>query len=833
MTLLKTGTGSGGFLFVDLDTRLDAAEARLDSAETVLPAPALNGVYPLLPVSGSTMTLKAVNASNGTDTVNMSRFRVPVADDVNLFAPVWAGWGIQQDVDPADSGALLKEVDVPNTVRVSAAVETLDGRLFQLSAGGSRQWTVQPGGEIQNDPVDIDVKASDGYFWLRCRVEVDAGDVWWEGRAVSTTVSGEKVVKYTVDPTLNYQTAVLALTPNVYWSLDAATGGTDLSGSGNTGVAKTQLGALGGTTIGAALGAFPGGGTEFNGFDQVVGSSYAPFIAGQPFSAAGMAYQDTAGIGTLIGGDGAGLPPSLRILANGDVDFVPLIGGTHVTWTGAWSGLTGAWTHWAFTFDDAANTTELWVNGVSKGSKACPSNFDATAGNFQVGGFQNTTSPFDGRMVHVAGFANQSIVQADVDTMYAAFLTEVSDQTAATGALSTLGSSSATSGNAHAPVLLAGKFGPLVRKPIVSIWGDSITEGVGDTPDATDGFATKACRNANIPSVKCGKGSERGVTQTVSSRLARRLAMADGATHAIYEHGTNDYRSPVTRSTPVYLTANTTINAYRLKNRGQKVYATTLVPAASSTDVWATLGNQTVHVQDSWRTRYNDWLRAGAPLAQTTLTVAGVINGATISNLGSTASFPTSGVAIIDGNIIHYTGKTATTLTGCAAAIAPYAAAATVSIPAGTLVFAPTGWVATTAAATQTLPLATINVLAGQTTDGFSSSGTLIVGCVAGTGNQTVTYTGKTSGSFTGCSGGSGAIGSSGILQDLTVPSGVILSGSANHPLEGYFDTADAVESARNSGKWVVSTTGDGVHPNAAGHTLMAAAINTNLFVVE
>jgi lysophospholipase L1-like esterase len=417
--------------------------------------------------------------------------------------------------------------------------------------------------------------------------------------------------------------------------------------------------------------------------------------------------------------------------------------------------------------------------------------------------------------------------------LYDAFLTEASDQTGTTGELATLGSSSDGSGSGHAPVLLAGKFRPLVRKPIVSIWGDSITEGVGDTPDATEGFATKACRLAAIPSVKLGKGSERGASQTIGSRIARRLAISDGATHAIYEHGTNDYRSPVMRSTPPYLAANTIINCQRLKSRGMKVYATTLVPATSSSDAWATVVGQTVHVNDGWRTRYNDWLRDGAPVAQTTLSAATTINGATITGLVSTTGFETAGLAIIDGQIIHYTGKTATTLTGCEDAIDPYAARTGVTIAADTLVFGIPGWVSTTAGASQTLPLATINLLSGHTTDGFGSTGTIEVGCVAGTGNQTVTYTGKTSGSFTGCSGGSGAIGSSGILQDLTVSATVIVAASANHPLEGYFDTADEVESARNSGKWAASHTGDGVHPNTTGHAAMATAIDTDLFVVE
>ncbi len=59
----------------------------------------------------------------------------------------------------------------------------------------------------------------------------------------------------------------------------------------------------------------------------------------------------------------------------------------------------------------------------------------------------------------------------------------------------------------------------------------------------------------------------------------------------------------------------------------------------------------------------------------------------------------------------------------------------------------------TAAVGTQVLPFATINVV---TTDSFAASGTLSV--TSSDGEQTITYTGKTSTSFTGCTGGIGTI---------------------------------------------------------------------------
>lgn len=49
-------------------------------------------------------------------------------------------------------------------------------------------------------------------------------------------------------------------------------------------------------------------------------------------------------------------------------------------------------------------------------------------------------------------------------------------------------------------------------------------------------------------------------------------------------------------------------------------------------------------------------------------------------------------------------------------------------------------------------------------------------------------------------------------------------------PLSGYFDVADEVETARNSGIWIVGYTTDGTHPIAAGHAAMATGIDLSKF---
>lgn len=62
---------------------------------------------------------------------------------------------------------------------------------------------------------------------------------------------------------------------------------------------------------------------------------------------------------------------------------------------------------------------------------------------------------------------------------------------------------------------------------------------------------------------------------------------------------------------------------------------------------------------------------------------------------------------------------------------------------------------------------------------------------------------------------------------------GSLRAGSVGHPLSGYFETADLVETARNSGMWQApGFTTDGVHPTGNAHNLLGTAIDTAKFSV-
>jgi hypothetical protein len=65
----------------------------------------------------------------------------------------------------------------------------------------------------------------------------------------------------------------------------------------------------------------------------------------------------------------------------------------------------------------------------------------------------------------------------------------------------------------------------------------------------------------------------------------------------------------------------------------------------------------------------------------------------------------------------------------------------------------------------------------------------------------------------------------------------IIRIGNPRHPISGYFEIADTVESGRDSGKWISNGTafyytGDGLHGTSNSYPLMAAAVDVTKFNV-
>lgn len=67
------------------------------------------------------------------------------------------------------------------------------------------------------------------------------------------------------------------------------------------------------------------------------------------------------------------------------------------------------------------------------------------------------------------------------------------------------------------------------------------------------------------------------------------------------------------------------------------------------------------------------------------------------------------------------------------------------------------------------------------------------------------------------------------ISAGVAVAVGTLLAtraGASGHPLRGYIEVTDQLETARDSGIWKANYTADGTHPTTAGATAIAAALN-------
>lgn len=144
--------------------------------------------------------------------------------------------------------------------------------------------------------------------------------------------------------------------------------------------------------------------------------------------------------------------------------------------------------------------------------------------------------------------------------------------------------------------------------------------------------------------------------------------------------------------------------------------------------------------------------RTGTALNGQTVIAAGSNNVALPTgtiNVATTTGFPTSGTILVTTTsgvqTVNYTGTNATQFTGCTGGVGVM----NTNNPVVASVALPTGTLLTTS------------------TTGFTSTGQIFV--FSTTGRQTITYTGITATSFTGCTGGTGSIlGGSPIVAGVT-----------------------------------------------------------------
>jgi len=337
------------------------------------------------------------------------------------------------------------------------------------------------------------------------------------------------------------------------------------------------------------------------------------------------------------------------------------------------------------------------------------------------------------------------------------------------------------------------------------------------TADSTPTAATPTFAAGTRAGINLGVGKEFNIsipvaTRTVGPNDNGRIIVLKSTINPVYNSGcflidgydvasnsyVVDFRSGTTLSGATFITAPS--NNQTLPQSGINVSSTTGFPASGTFLVTSTLGLQTVTYTSLNSTQFLGCTGGGGVInVNNPVNLQVTLPSATLPVV-STTGFPSSGTLFTYSSTgrqtITYTGSTATSFTGCSGGTGNILGGITSSVgtgaspfvtinnttiaagsngqslPAGTINVASTTTATTTVAVGSNntpLPQATINV---ASTTGFATSGSIYV--TTGQGIQLVTYTGTTSTTFTGCSGGFGYMVTGNAVTAGFAPNGII-----------------------------------------------------------
>lgn len=142
--------------------------------------------------------------------------------------------------------------------------------------------------------------------------------------------------------------------------------------------------------------------------------------------------------------------------------------------------------------------------------------------------------------------------------------------------------------------------------PSCFLMGDSRCAGSNDdfSLSASTGQTAKAV-GQNFPFINCSAASLKLTTWLPNN--ANQLALSQFCSHVICSYGINDIVVAGRSAAQLQADLQTASNLFGNK----PFFACTLPPETTSSDAWATLGNQTLNGTNAARVTYNDALRAG------------------------------------------------------------------------------------------------------------------------------------------------------------------------------------------------------------------------------
>lgn len=205
-----------------------------------------------------------------------------------------------------------------------------------------------------------------------------------------------------------YAQVVQSDRPAAYWRLGDDTDAAAADSSGNTNQGSyVGLPAL--NAAGAPAGSDDGDGAiDLNGSNQLVATTYSPFVNGTARTFEGWANRDAYNTYYMLlaGKSPDQSSPYMHVYGN-DVYWAPNGNANYwsgTSWQNAWPGA-AQWVHWALVFDEANDRAELFINGQSKGVKTLATPYPSSPGELHIGAWAADGSYygfFDGKLDEIA-----------------------------------------------------------------------------------------------------------------------------------------------------------------------------------------------------------------------------------------------------------------------------------------------------------------------------------------------------------------------------------------------------------------------------------------------